>query len=190
MNVQVAPTVLRDPRWHPFLDVVTDIVRQPDSRHAFDASQYESISKSAWLLGATGARATTAELIRLSAKAASRDMISDFVTVRIDDLAPSGGETLAQRTIRIHPLGALVILMQPLHLIVEDENSDGAFVLWMARLLGRDTIRRSYRAGRILFRHAGGKTQIRKSAEALTFGVWPRSNQPILSATLGDRIVR
>jgi hypothetical protein len=74
--------------------------------------------------------------------------------------------------------------MQPLHLIVEDESSDGAFVLWMARLLGRDTIRRAYRAGRILFRHAGGKGQLAKSARALTFGVWPRDNQPILSLQL------
>ncbi len=74
--------------------------------------------------------------------------------------------------------------MQPLHLIVEDENSDGAFVLWMARLLARDTLRRSYNAGRLLFRHAGGKGQMAKSAATLTFGVWPRDNKPILSLRL------
>jgi hypothetical protein len=184
VNVQVTPKVLNDPRWHPLLDVVTDILQQPYSRHAFDISQYASISKSTWLSGASGGRASTAEFIRLSAKAVSRDTLSDSVTVRIDDLAPPGGETLAERVIWIHPLGALVVLMQPLHLIVEDETSDGAFVLWIARLLGRDTIRQSYRAGRILFRHAGGKTQIRKSAEALSFGVWPRNNQPIFSLQL------
>src|SRR5450759_4246511 len=102
----------------------------------------------------------------------------------IDDFAPQSGETIAKRAIRVRPFGALTILMQPLHLIVEDESSDGAFVLWMARLLGRDTIIRSYRAGRLLFRHAGGKWQLKKSATALTFGVWPRSNQPILSLQL------
>jgi hypothetical protein len=74
--------------------------------------------------------------------------------------------------------------MQPLHLVVEDESSDGAFVLWMARLLGRDTLRRSYDAGRLLFRHAGGKGQMAKSAAALTFGVWPRDHKPILSLQL------
>jgi hypothetical protein len=110
--------------------------------------------------------------------------MSDAVTLRIDDLASQSGETTANRMIRIHPFGALTILMQPLHLIVEDESTDGAFVLWMARLLGRDTIRQAYRAGRLLFRHAGGKGQLGKSAAALTFGVWPRSNQPILSLQL------
>jgi hypothetical protein len=110
--------------------------------------------------------------------------MSDAVTLRIDDLAPQSGETEANRMIRVHPFGALTILMQPLHLIVEDESSDGAFVLWMARLLGRDTIRQAYRAGRLLFRHAGGKGQLAKSAAALTFGVWPRTSQPILSLQL------
>jgi hypothetical protein len=106
------------------------------------------------------------------------------VTLRIDDLAPQSGENLAKQVIRAHPFGALTILIQPLHLIVEDESSDGSFVLWIARLLGRDTIIRSYRAGRLLFRHAGGKGQLNKSARALSFGVWPRADQPILSLQL------
>jgi hypothetical protein len=106
------------------------------------------------------------------------------VTLRIDDQAPSCGETITPAVIRIAPFSALTILMQPLHLIVEDESSDGAFVLWMARLLGRDTIREAYNAGRLLFRHAGGKGQLCKSARALTYGVWPREGKPILSLKL------
>ena len=184
MNIQVTTKVLDDPRWHPLLDVVVSILQQPESRHAFDTSQYRRVEKSAWLSGASGIRASTAEFIRSSARAASRDVPSDAVTLVIDDSAPQSGETIADRAIRIHPFGALTILMQPLHLIVEDEISDGAFVLWMARLLGRDSIIRSYRSGRLLFRHAGGKGQFARSASALTFGVWPKVNQPILSRRL------
>ena len=184
MNIQVHPRVLAAVRWHPLLDVVVSILEQPDCRHAFDITQYAALKNSPWLSGASGLRAGTAEFIRLAAKAASRDGPSDAVTLVIDDSAPQGGETLPGSVICIHPLGALTILMQPLHLIVEDENSDGAFVLWMARILGRDTLWRSYKAGRILFRHAGGKGQLAKSASALTFGVWPRDNQPILSLKL------
>jgi hypothetical protein len=184
VNIQVVTRVLEDPRWHPLLDVIVSILQQPDNRHAFDISQYGTIERSAWLSGGDGTRASTAEFIRSVSRTVSRDTASDAVTLRIDDLAPQSGEIIAKRAIRIHPYGALTVLMQPLHLIVEDESSDGAFVLWMARLLGRDTIRRSYRAGRLLFRHAGGKGQLAKSAKALTFGVWPRDNQPILSLQL------
>jgi hypothetical protein len=184
VNIKVHPRVLVDESWLPLLDVIVTILGQPNSRHAFDVSQYTTLKESPWLSHATGLRASTAEFIRSSAKATSRDGASDAVTLLIDDLAPPNGETLPGGVIRAHPLGALTILMQPLHLIVEDESSDGAFVLWMARLLGRDTLRRSYDAGRLLFRHAGGKGQMAKSAVALTFGVWPRDNRPILSLQL------
>jgi hypothetical protein len=184
MIIQVEQSVLDNERWYPVLDAVVSILEMPHTRHTFDVTQYAKLKNSRWLSTANGLRANAAESIRASAKAASRDVPSDAVRVRIDDLAPQGGETLPESVIRINPLGALTILMQPLHLIVEDESSDGGFVLWMARLLGRDTVRLSYTAGRLLFRHAGGKGQLAKSAAALTFGVWPRDNRPILSCQL------
>lgn len=184
MNIKVTQEVLDNPLWYPLLDVVVAILQQRDIRHAFDVSQYDTIAASPWLSGALGARASTAEFIRSSSKAANRDISSDAVTLMIDDLAPPCGETVDKRVIRVYPLAALAILMQPLYVIVEDENSDGAFVLWMARLLGLDAIQRSYRAGRLMFRHAGGKNQFAKSAKALSFGVWPRDDEPILSLQL------
>ena len=194
MNIQIAPRVLTDPRWHPLLDAVVSILQQSGIRHGFEVSQIAALIKSPWLAHAIGTRATTAEFIRSSAKAVSRDGQSDAVTILLDDLASLSGVNLQGNVVSIHPFGALTILMQPLHLIVEDESSDGAFLLWIARLLGRDAVRRSYRAGRLSFRHAGGKGQIVKSARALTFGVWPRegeqhnargkTDEPILSLQL------
>jgi hypothetical protein len=116
-------------------------------------------------------------------KAANRDIPSDAITVQVDDSAPISGETVGH-SIRVHPLGALVILALPLQVIVEDESSDGGFILWMARLLGLDTILSSYTTGMLTFRHAGGKGQLTKSARALTFGVWPRDGRPIRSLKL------
>ena len=184
MIVQVERTVLNDDRWHPLLDVVVAVLSQAGSRHAFDTRQYEQLLRSPWLSNATGVRATTPEFLRSSAKAVSREGTSDAVTIRIDDAGPIYGESLAGGVIRIHPFGALTILLQPLHVVVEDESSDGAFLLWMARILGRDAIRRAYSAGRLVFRHAGGKTQMVKSARSLSYGVWARPAQPILSMKL------
>jgi hypothetical protein len=180
VNVQVADTVLGDSRWYPLLDTIVSLLQQPNSPHSFDVLQYSTLAKSAWLAAPDRARASTAEFIRSSARAVSWGGAGDAVTLLIDDLASQSGETDGKWRIRINPFGALTILMQPLHLIVEDESTDGAFVLWMARLLGRDTIRKSYNTGRLLFRHAGGKGQFEKSARALSFGVWPRLDRSCL----------
>jgi hypothetical protein len=181
--IQIDERVLNDSRWHPLLDVIVSVLQQPGTRHAFDVALLPEVVNSSWLRGATGARASTAEFIRSAARVASHVGLSDAVTLWIDDAYPQSGE-IAESTIRIHPLGALTILLQPLYLIVEDESSDGGFVLWIARLLGRDAIRNAYNAGKLMFRHAGGKGQLVKSARALSFGVWPRDNQPILSMRL------
>jgi hypothetical protein len=118
-----------------------------------------------------------------SAKSVSQQGLSDAVIVEIDSSADEVGNTVGQ-LIRIHPFGALFILTQPLHVIVEDETSDGGFILWVARALGIDAIIKAYRSGALVFRHAGGKGQLRKSAVSLSFGVWPRDTQPIRSMQL------
>jgi hypothetical protein len=120
----------------------------------------------------------------MAARASTSAGLSNAVTLLIDDAAPDAAEVLWPNVMRVSPLRALTVLAQPLYLIVEDESSDGAFILWMSRLFGRDVILRAYNAGRLVFRHAGGKTQLVKSARALTFGVWPRNNKPILSMRL------
>ncbi len=157
---------------------------QMDSPHSFDVSNYAQLSASAWLVGRGGKQSTTCQILRASMKHASRNAIAIPVLLVVDDAAPRSGRTEGNGTIVAHPLGALAILMQPLHVIVEDESSDGGFLLWMARLLGIDAIIRAYRSGRLLFRHAGGKGQFEKCARALSYGIWPRPNNPILALRL------
>ena len=184
MNIRISSNVFEDPAYYAILDVIADLLQRADNRHIFDVSQHSSIVKSGWLSGRQGARRSTAEFIRSSANAVSREGLSLAVTIDVDALAPESGETEGKNIIRINPMGALRVLMEPFHLIVEDENSDGCFVLWMARLLGRDTVKRCYKTGSLSFRHAGGKGQFVKSAAQLTFGVWPRTDRPILSLQL------
>ena len=181
MNIQIANNVLDDPTWHPLLDVLATMFCVQGSRTTFDIRQHAQVLASPWLRGARGARAATAQLLRSATRAAFHVQPSIAVTVRLDLQAPVYGRIPQQSMIEIHPSRALAVLMQPLHVIVEDENSDGAFLLWMARLLGRDVIREAYSNGQLLFRHAGGKNQFPKCARALSFGVWPRAGRPILS---------
>ena len=184
MIIQVTSKVVSDPHWYPLLDLVVTLLEQPETRHSFDVVQLAQVAESGWLRGAIGVRASTVEFIRAKAKSAARAALSDGATLRIDDAAPQGGENVNGKVIRARPLDALMILIQPLYLIVEDETSDGAFLLWMARLLGKDAVIRSYRAGRLVFRHAGGKGNLERSAKALSLGVWPRTGRPILSLSL------
>lgn len=184
MNLRVTARVLNNQTWHALLDVVVSLLELPDCCHSFDMSQRDLIAASSWLSTRTSTRAATMDLLTRKAKSLGQGIPSAAIVLTIDDAARPGGEVVSPTELRVHPLGALTFLCQPFHLLVEDEGSDGAFVLWMARLLGRDAVVSQYRAGRLLFRHAGGKGQLVGSAQSLTFGVWPRVGQPIFALKL------
>ncbi|WP_428667869.1 hypothetical protein [Reyranella sp.] len=183
MLIQVEINVLGNSTWHPLLDTIVQLLEQDGCRHSFDIAQFEKLRTSKWLVDATGIRANTVHFIRSLSVRAFRGRPSDAVSVKIDANATRQGK-VEGKTIRIDPFGALVLLIQPLSVIVEDETTDGGFLLWMARALGHDTIRESYNSGSLVFRHAGGKGQMIKSARALTHGVWPRGKKAIRSLTL------
>lgn len=181
MNIRVTPGVLSETRWHPLLDLIAELAQNVELRLSFDARDAQQLLQSSWLSAATGARRTIADILKASIKATSRAMPSDATTLLLDETAAKSGVSEAAGIIRVHPLGGLTIMTQPFHLIVEDEHSDGGFLLWMARLTGRDEVIRAYRAGRLVFRHAGGKGQLAKSATALSAGVWPRPGNEIIA---------
>lgn len=187
MNVRIAPTVVNETRWHAVLDAIVEVIMQPNSHCSFDVTQYREIISGSWLRDASGPRANIAELIRSATRTAGRSVPVSAITLEIDSTAPFSGEISGANVMRFQPLKALAVLTMPLQVIVEDETSDGGFVLWMARLLGKDSLRSAYNAGRITFRHAGGKTQMVKAARAISYGIWARENRPI--ATLKLRAV-
>lgn len=184
VRIKIADRVLSNSFWHSYLDVVFDFAQHHSDFLSFDIGEIDKIINSAWLSGAVGPRRSYPDILKASARAANRATPSDKTAVLIDDSAALEGSTVGPDVIRVHPYGALVFLSEPFHLIVEDESSDGGFILWMARLLGNDQLKAAYSSGRLLFRHAGGKGQISKSARALSYGVWPRDNRPIRSMKL------
>jgi hypothetical protein len=181
--IRFAARLMSEPQWHPFLDVVIAVIEASGGRHMIDPAQYGDIARSNWLKDASGPRASTLEIIRASTRVTERAQPSDAVTIILDEKESRAGNIETPSRVRIHPFGGLALLLQPLFVIVEDESSDGAFLLWVARVLGLDSIRRAYRQGHIQFRHAGGKHQLSKSARALTYGVWDQG-KPIFSLRL------
>lgn len=189
MQIRIVPSVLSEARWHPLLDVIAYIVTEAESRMAFEAANIRTLLRSPWLASATGPRGSLPNLVQASLRAFSRGTPSDAVTIEVDETAPMSGEVAAGRVVRIHPLGCISLISRPFYLIVEDEATDGGFLLWMARLLGRDEVIRAYVAGRLAFRHAGGKGQIVKSASALSEGIWPRPGRLILAMQLRSAVM-
>jgi hypothetical protein len=179
MIVKIRDSVLNNDKWYPLLDVITELLFSTESRHAFDARDVTHFERSAWLKSANGSRGSLSTLLKGSIRSSSRVALSDAVTVRLDDSAPRTGIVNSDRVIDVHPLGGLFFLAQPFQLIVEDETSDGGFFLWMARLCGREELIRAYRSGSLIFRHAGGKGQLVKSASAITNGIWPQERRPL-----------
>lgn len=171
MRLVIEPGTLATERWFPIFDVL--LLRLEDRRHAFAAEDVGPLLESAWMIG-KGKK--DRELVKYAATARSHDRIADRNLVRIDRSAPRGGCAENDHTTSLHPQDCLGFLAQPFSVIVENEWFDGAFLLWMARALGREALISAYRANRLVFRHAGGKGWLEKSASVLTDGVWPAPN--------------
>lgn len=168
MRLVIEAGTLAIERWFPIFDIL--LLHLEDKRHVFAAEDVEQLRGSAWMRG-KGRK--DQDLITYAVTARSLDRLADRNVVRIDSSAPRGGRVEDDYTTSLHPQDCLTFLAQPFSVIVENEWFDGAFLLWMARALGRDTIIDAYRANRFVFRHAGGKGSLERSASVLSRGIWP-----------------
>jgi hypothetical protein len=171
MRLVIEANTLATERWFPIFDLL--LLHLEDRRHAFAADDVNQLLRSSWLVGKAR---KDRELITHAAIARSHDRLSDKNVVRIDASAPAGGRVEDDFTTSLHPQDCLTFLAQPFSVIVENEWFDGAFLLWMARALKRDNFIDAYRSNRFVFRHAGGKGSLERSASVLSRGVWPTPN--------------
>jgi hypothetical protein len=163
-------SVLLERRWYPIVDVIMLLVE--DSRHALAPETSDSILASEWLKERS---IDTRELVRLSITGRSYDDLVDKTSVTLDAHCRRGGRVdFSAFDTRVHPLDAILFLSTPFQVIVENEWYDGGFLLWMAKAVGFDRLVTAYRQGRFVFRHAGGKDVLSRSAAVLSGGVWPR----------------
>jgi hypothetical protein len=171
MRLSIEANTLTVERWFPIFDLL--LLHLEDRRHAFATDDIDQLLGSAWLQRKGRA---DRELITHLATARSHDRLADKNVVRIDLSAPAGGRIDDNFTTSLHPRDCLTFLAQPFSVIVENEWFDGAFLLWIARALKRDNLIDAYRANRFVFRHAGGKGSLERSASVLSRGVWPAPN--------------
>ncbi|ANH03174.1 hypothetical protein [Shinella sp. HZN7] len=172
MKISIAPNVLENPRWFPILDVVLLIVE--DERHSLATEEVPDILASQWLKERSF---DTRDFVRLAATSRSVDGLADRRTITIDSNARRGGCVGANRATMVHPLDAILFLSTPFQVIVENEWFDGGFMLWMAKGLGFTQLLHAYHKHRFIFRHAGGKDSISRSAKAFSESVWPRPDR-------------
>jgi hypothetical protein len=160
-------SVLSERRWYPIVDVIMLLVE--DSRHALAPETSDGILTSEWLKERS---IDTRELIRLSITGRSYDDMVDKTSVTLDTHCRRGGRVdFSSFNTHVHPLDAILFLSTPFQVIVENEWFDGGFLLWMAKALGFDRLVTAYRQGRFVFRHAGGKDMLTRSAAVLSGGV-------------------
>jgi hypothetical protein len=171
MRLVIEEDTLTSERWYPIFDIL--LLHLEDKRHAFAANDVGQLLGSAWMRRKDK---KDRDLITLMATARSHDRLADRNVVKIDATAPAGGRVEDDYTTSLHPQDCLTFLAQPFAVIVENEWFDGAFLLWMAKVLGRDVLIKAYRANRFVFRHAGGKGSMQRSASVLSRGVWPAPN--------------
>jgi len=172
VRVVVSPKVSSTAKWFPILDALLLIIGA--QRHSFGVPEVSTLLQSDWCN--TRGR-DVREIIERSCVVASKDPYRDATSVLIDSEVRRGGESdLASKLTRVHPADAIFLLSQPFSLIVENEEYDGAFLFWMAKALGFDRLIKAYREGFFVFRHAGGKDSIPRSARVYCRGVWARDD--------------
>lgn len=172
MKISIKQNVLENPKWFPILDVVLLIVE--DERHSLATEQVPDILASPWLKERSY---DTRDFVRLAATSRSMDSLADKRTIIIDSDVRRGGCVSTDRSTIVHPLEAILFLSTPFQVIVENEWFDGGFILWMAKGLGFTQLLHGYHQHRFVFRHAGGKDSIARSAKAFSESVWPRPDR-------------
>lgn len=172
MRIHISSSVYSDEKWFPFLDAILLIVGT--QRHSFASHNVGALLESSWL---KTRNRSSSELIKRSCLASANDALRDSTHVIIDDTVKRGGSCdRSNNSTKIHPLDAIFFLSQPYQIIVENEEFDGAFLFWMAKALGFERFIHAYRAGYFIFRHAGGKDSIARSARIFCRGVWARND--------------
>ena len=171
MKLVIEEKTLATERWFPIFDIF--LLHLEERRHAFAVEDADRLLSSVWMRGKSR---KDHELVSRSLTARSHDRLADKNIVRIDQTATLGGLVSDRYTTSLHPQNCLSFLAQPFSVLVENEWFDGGFLLWMARALGREALINAYRANRFVFRHAGGKGSLTRSASVFSTGVWPAPN--------------
>lgn len=173
MKISIKDDVLNNEKWFPILDIL--LMQVEEDRHTFDDQNLPELLSSKWIAKRPrGVR----ELIGGAATYASYDADAHKSSIIIDSASARGGIWLEEKSeTLLHPLDAIFFLSTPFQVVVENEHYDGAFLLWMSRAAGFPKLLNAYRAGKFVFRHAGGKDSISRSAEIFSHGVWPRENK-------------
>lgn len=168
MKLVIEEGTLATESWFPIFDIF--LLHIEERRHAFAVEDVDRLLGSAWMRG-KGRR--DHELVSRSLTARSHNRLADRNVIMIDQTTTPGGFVGGPYTTSLHPRDCLSFLAQPFSVLVENEWFDGSFLLWMARALGREALITAYRANRFVFRHAGGKGSLKRSASVFSTGVWP-----------------
>ncbi|MEN2980941.1 hypothetical protein P7L78_09825 [Tistrella bauzanensis] len=172
MKIRITEETLRDPDLYVIFNVILLFVEE--RRHVIDPDYLGVILSSNWVKNLNN---RVREFLTLSARSTSFSRTISSTTVIIDKNAAVGGVVdFSRRTTSIRPVEALIFLAQPFSVIVENEWFDGSFILWMAKVRNNQRFISAYRDRLFQFRHAGGKSELERSAKVLSTGVWPRSD--------------
>lgn len=171
MRLYIEARTLADQRWFPIFDVL--LLHIEEGRHSFSLDGLQALLACEWFRPKA---INERDLIKKSATVRSQIRLADRSLVVIDSRTPRGGRIDDDYTTSLHPLDCITFLSQPFSVIVENEWFDGAYLLWMAKVVDREKFISSYRANHFVFRHAGGKGSLARSAVVLSKGVWPTPN--------------
>lgn len=189
MRVLFALDALNDNRSWKDLDRIVDVLfdedHPDDERHLWEIDDIDALLGSAWLDPPEHWRSQNtreiAERTTLAMATVPRGRRMHSLKVVVTNTSDAEDSSL-----QLAPRRALEVLREPLHVVVENNQSDGAFVETMARVFGHRDLLLALARRWCVFMHAGGSGELHKRVEErLGANVLP---QRICVITDGDRL--
>jgi hypothetical protein len=178
VRVRFSPEVVEHPPAWNHLDAVVGHLL--DERHEWDIDDPLGLASSGWIASDAGGRAgkRNAEALQKSATAMMWKPRKDAITIVIDVHARPGSVVRFDEAERA--------LSRPAYVVIENAESDGAFLNAMMYAFGRKRLLDAHTHGWWEFEHAGGYGEIEKRVR----DIQARTVGPLRVLVLADSDVR
>jgi len=164
MRVEFSSEVLSDPKWYDYLDRIVYFF--DEERHIWHSEDPDDVTNSDWFSAEDDSR--SARRIReLFEKSVVQEEYQRAEGLRHSICIVVSGNTLDETGTMLAPNDAYRALNRPGYVVVEDAESDSAFVNAMVQAHGRDPIDEAIEKGWLQFEHMGGCGQLERTLKRI-----------------------
>jgi hypothetical protein len=162
MNVRFADTVLEDPSAFDSLDAIVHTILE--GRHVWSIEDPDAVLDSRWIQTDYEGRSSRRSIEALT-KSVTASAYPKRTSMHVIVITVSNEDTDGETSLR--PKEAVRALQTPAYVLVENRESDGAFLFTMIKAFDRDDLLLALDQGWLDVRHLGGFGEVGKAVEQI-----------------------